>query len=134
MLKAGYRYVPYSSLESVIEQEKQAYYMSLRQTQTTLHLAQANWQPWLLFFLKSLKRQKDNLEIKVSREHILLTQLPELAQNILEIVRSRGRINMGELELLTNANRNTLRKSLENLVKNKQLQQNGVGKGTWYSL
>jgi len=134
LLKAGYRYVPYSSMEAIIEQEKQSYYLSLRQTQTTLNLAQTNWQSWLLFFLKSLKRQKDNLEIKVSREHILLTQMPELAQNILEIVRSRGRINMGELELLTNANRSTLRKSLENLVKNKQLQQNGVGKGTWYSL
>lgn len=134
LLKAGYHYVPYSSMEAIIEQEKQSYYLSLRQTQTTLNLAQTNWQSWLLFFLKSLKRQKDNLEIKVSREHILLTQMPELAQNILEIVRSRGRINMGELELLTNANRSTLRKSLENLVKNKQLQQNGVGKGTWYSL
>jgi Fic family protein len=134
LLKAGYRYVPYSSLEAIVEQEKQAYYLSLRQTQGTLNLAKTNWHPWLLFFLKSLKRQKDNLEIKVSREHILLTQLPELAQNILEIVQSRGRITMGELELLTSANRNTLRKNLENLVKNKQLRQNGVGKGTWYSL
>ncbi len=40
---------------------------------------------------------------------------------------------MGELERLTNANRSTLRKNLENLVRNKHLQQNGVGKGTWYS-
>lgn len=134
LLKAGYRYVPYSSLEAVIEQEKQAYYLSLRQTQITLNLPQTNWQPWLLFFLKSLKRQKDNLEVKVSRERILLTQLPELAQSILEIVQSRGRITMGQLELLTSANRNTLRKNLENLVKNKQLLQNGTGKGTWYSL
>ncbi len=134
LLKAGYRYVPFSSLEAIIEQEKQAYYLSLRQTQTTLNLAQTNWLPWLLFFLKSLKRQKDNLEIKVSREHILLTQMPELAQQILEIVQSRGRITIGELERLTNANRNTLRKNLENLVQNRRLQQNGVGKGTWYSL
>ncbi len=134
LLKAGYQYVPYSSMEAIIEQEKQTYYLSLRQTQTTLNLHQTNWQPWLLFFLKSLKRQKDNLDIKVSREHILLTQLPELAHNILEIVKSRGRITMGELELITSANRNTLRKNIETLIKNKQLQQNGVGKGTWYSL
>lgn len=134
LMKAGYSYVPYSSLEAVIEQEKQAYYLSLRQTQTTLYLAQTNWHPWMLFFLKSLKRQKDNLEIKVSREHMLLTQMPELAQQILEIVKSRGRITMGELERLTNANRNTLRKNIENLVQKKHLQQNGVSKGTWYSL
>jgi Fic family protein len=134
LLKAGYRYVPYSSLEAVVEQEKQAYYLTLRQTQTTLNLPQANWLPWLLFFLKSLKRQKDNLEVKVAREQILLTQVTELAQQILELVRSRGRITMGELELLTNANRSTLRKNLEQLVRNKRLLQNGVGKGTWYSL
>jgi Fic family protein len=134
LLKTGYRYVPYSSLEAVIEQEKQTYYLSLRQTQTTLSLAETNWNPWLIFFLKSLKRQKDNLEMKVEREHILLTQMPETAQNILEIVRSRGRATMGDLELLTSTNRNTLRKNIENLVKNRHLRQNGVGKGTWYSL
>jgi Fic family protein len=33
LLRAGYAYVPYSSLEAVIEQNKQAYYLALRQTQ-----------------------------------------------------------------------------------------------------
>lgn len=134
LLKAGYQYVPYSSLEAIIEQEKQGYYLALRQTQTSLTLAKANWHPWLLFFLRSLKRQKDNLEVKVRREHILLTQMPELALQIMEIVQSRGRITMGELELLTNANRSTLRKNIEQLILNKRLQQNGTGKGTWYTL
>ena len=134
LLKAGYRYVPYSSLEAVIEQEKQGYYLSLRQTQGTLNLAETNWQPWIIFFLKSLKRQKDNLDIKISREHILLTQINEISQNIMELLRSRGRITIGELEKLTSINRSTLSKNLENLVKNKQIQQNGRGKGTWYSL
>jgi Fic family protein len=134
LLKAGYRYVPYSSLEAVIEKEKQGYYLGLRQTQVTLNLAETNWLPWIHFFLKSLKRQKDNLDVKISREHLLLTQMPETAQIILELIQSRGRITMGELEKLTSNNRNTLRKNLENLVKNKQILQNGQGKGTWYSL
>jgi Fic family protein len=134
LLKTGYRYVPYSSLEAVIEQEKQGYYLSLRQTQGTLNLAQTNWQPWIIFFLKSLKRQKDNLEVKISKEHILLTQMSEISQNIIELLRLRGRITIGELEKLTSANRNTIGKNLETLVKNKQIQQNGKGRGTWYSL
>ena len=134
LLKSGYRYVPYSSLEAVIEQEKQGYYLSLRQTQTTLQLTETNWQAWIIFFLKSLKRQKDNLEVKVSREHILLTQMPETAQIIFDILRSRGKITIGELEKLTSVSRSTLRRNLENLVKNKQIQQNGMGKGTWYAL
>jgi Fic family protein len=134
LLKTGYHYVSYSSLEAVIEQEKQAYYLSLRQTQTTLNLAHTHWQPWITFFLKSLKRQKDNLDIKISREQILLTLMPETAHSIMEVLRSRGRITMGGLEQMTSINRNTLRKNLEILVKNKQIQQNGQGKGTWYSL
>src|SRR5438094_785398 len=37
LLQAGYAYVPFSSLESVIENSKESYYMALRQTQSTLH-------------------------------------------------------------------------------------------------
>jgi Fic family protein len=133
LLKSGYRYVPYSSLEAVVEQEKRAYYLALRQTQTTLFLPQTNWQSWLVFFLKSLKRQKDNLEIKVNREHILLNQQPESFQVILDLLQSRGRITVGELEKLTTYSRNNLKKYLEKLVKTQQIKQNGVGKGTWYS-
>ncbi len=33
LLRAGYAYVPYSSLESVIELSKDAYYLALRRTQ-----------------------------------------------------------------------------------------------------
>jgi Fic family protein len=36
LLHAGYSYVPYSSLESVIEQSKEGYYLALRQTQVTI--------------------------------------------------------------------------------------------------
>ena len=35
LLKAGYAYVPYSSLEGVIENSKEGYYLALRQTQGT---------------------------------------------------------------------------------------------------
>jgi Fic family protein len=36
LLQVGYAYVPHSSLESVIEQSKEAYYLALRQTQGTI--------------------------------------------------------------------------------------------------
>lgn len=36
LLRAGYAYVPYSSLESVIEHSKEVYYRALRQTQETI--------------------------------------------------------------------------------------------------
>ena len=133
LLKTGYLYVSYSSLEAVIEQEKQGYYLALRQTQTTINFPEPNWQPWVVFFLKSLKRQKDNLEVKVTREHILLIQLPEIAQTILELTRTRGRITINEAEKLTTYKRSTLKKHFENLVASNRLSKNGAGKGTWYT-
>ena len=134
LLKNNYAYVPYSSLEAVIEQSKEEYYLSLRQTQGTLKSENPNWQPWVLFFLKSLQRQKQRLEGKLEREKILLGQLPELSLQILELVKSRGRITVKEIVTITNANRNTIKKHLESLVEKSHLQQNGAGKGTWYSM
>jgi Fic family protein len=134
LLKNNYAYVPYSSLEAVIEQSKEGYYLSLRQTQGTLKSENPNWQPWVLFFLKALRHQKQRLEGKLEREKLLLGQLPELSLQILELVKSRGRITVKEVVTLTNANRSTIKHHLETLVEKNYLQQNGIGKGTWYSM
>ena len=124
----------YSSLEAVIEREKPSYYRSLRQTQSSFNQSEPNWDPWVVFFLQSLKRQKDNLEVKIKRERLLLTQMPDMSQTILDLLRATGRITMSELETFTQYNRNTLRKHLENLVKINQIQKNGAGKGSFYTL
>src|SRR5471032_264722 len=50
LLQAGYAYVPYSSLESVIEQSKESYYLALRRTQQTTRSTAPDWQPWIMFF------------------------------------------------------------------------------------
>ncbi len=134
LLRSGYAYVSYSSLEAVIENSKEGYYLALRKTQGTLKTSSANWQPWILFFLKSLKQQKEKLEIKIEREKFLSARLPELALKILELTSSRGQVTIGEIVLLTNANRNTIKKQLGILVREKHLLKNGIGKGTWYSL
>ena len=134
LLKAGYVYVPYSSLESVVEANKDGYYLALRRTQSTLKSDAPEWGHWLLFFLRSMKKQKDNLLKKVERERHFLQALPQLSADILELARENGRITTGEVLLATQANRATIRKRLEELVRSKLLQQHGQGKGTWYSL
>ena len=49
LLKSGYSYVPYSSMESVIESNKQQYYLALRRTQISLQRDEGtpDWLPWL---------------------------------------------------------------------------------------
>ncbi len=134
LLKAGYAYVPYSSMEAVIEQSKEGYYLTLRQTQGTLKTDVPNWQPWILFFLMALCQQKRRLEVKLEKEKLLLVQLPELSLQILELIKLRGRITNSEIVTFTKANRNTVKKHLEAMVAAQHLQMNGIGKGTWYSL
>lgn len=133
LLKYGYGYVAYSSLEAIIEQNKEAYYLALRQTQGTLKLTKANWQPWILFFLKALKQQKHKLELKLEKEKLLLTKLPTLALQIVELAKSRGRITRQEIVILTNAKTNTVKKHLEYLAASNLLHKHGTGKGTWYA-
>ena len=84
MLRAGYSYVPYSSLESAIEQSKEGYYLALRQTQVTVRTDAPNWQPWVMFFLRALQQQMKHLAKKIEREKIVLAALPQLSVRIIE--------------------------------------------------
>ncbi len=132
LLQAGYAYVPYSSLESVVEANKEAYYLALRQTQGTIRTDSPNWQPWLVFFLRSLAEQVRRLEKKIEREQIVLATLPALSLQIVEFAREHGRITMAEAIKLTGASRNTLKQHFRDLVERKHLDQHGRGRGAWY--
>jgi Fic family protein len=134
LLQAGYAYVPYSSLESVIEQNKEAYYLALRQTQGPLRTDAPDWQPWLVFFLRSLAEQVKRLEKKVEREKLVLASLPGLSLQIVEFAREHGRVSMGEAIKLTGAGRNTLKQHFRALVEHGHLNQHGAGRGVWYEL
>lgn len=134
LLQAGYAYVPYSSLESVIEQSKEAYYLALRQTQGTIRTSAPNWQPWLSFFLRALAEQVRRLNRKVEREKLVLAALPDLSLQIVEFTREHGRITMGDAIRLTSGNRNTLKQHFRALVEQGHLSQHGAGRGVWYEL
>jgi len=134
LLQAGYVYVPYSSLESVIEQSKDGYYLALRQTQQSLQSATPDWQPWLLFFLRALQQQKRRLAGKVEREKAALAALPELAVKILDYVRDHGRVTTRDMVRELGASPNTLKTTFGNLVKKGLLVRHGGGRSIWYRL
>ena len=134
LIQAGYTYVPYSSLESVIELNKEAYYLALRQTQGSIRSDAPNWQPWLAFFLRSMAEQVRRLEKKVERERIVLATLPDLSLQIVEFTREHGRITIGDAIKLTGVSRNTLKQHFRQLVERGHLNQQGSGRGVWYGL
>jgi Fic family protein len=134
LLQCGYTYVPYSSLESVIEQSKEGYYFALRQTQRTIRTEQPNWQPWVLFFLKALQQQKERLNKRIERERLVLGDLPDFSVRLLELAREQGRLAVADAAKLTGKSRNTIKDHIKALVEAGLLARHGAGRGTWYSL
>lgn len=134
LLKAGYAYVPYSSLESVIEQNKEGYYLALRQTQGSIRTESPDWQPWVVYFLKALGKQKEKLEAKIKRERIIIGELPTLSVEILEIAREHGRVTVNDAVKATQASRNTIKDHIKTLHNNGLIERHGAGRGSWYSL
>jgi len=134
LLRAGYGYVPYSSMEGVIEQNKDSYYLALRRTQQTIRKPKQNWEAWLVFFLKTMAKQKDNLAAKIKKEQALRSSLPALSRQILELARTRGEVTVKEIEDSTEANRNTIKVHVKKLAEQQYLRQVGKGRGARYTM
>lgn len=134
LLQQGYLYAPYSSLENVIEQNKESYYLALRKTQTTLQTDNPDFQPWITFFLRALLKQKQLLEKKVEKEKILHLHISEISAQLLALIQKHGRLSVTEMVNMTNINKNTVKKHVQDLVKNQQIVMHGKGKATWYTI
>lgn len=135
LLRAGYEYVPYASLESIVEENKDLYYKALRRTQTTLSGDAPDWEPWLGFFLRCLKKQKTNLAVKVEQEKTASdTSLPLLSVQVLKLLGEHERLTIAQMVEFTGANQNTLKVRLRELANEGRIQRHGKARATWYSL
>ncbi len=139
LLRAGYAYASYSSLESVIEQNKEAYYLALRRTQTSFETT-ADWEPWLLFFLRSLKSQigrlRECLENAPSppSESDLPSELSLMALRLLKLLKERKALSVGDAAKVLAANRNTLKGKFAELTDKGYAELHGKGRGAHYRM
>lgn len=140
LLRAGYAYVSYASLESVIEHNKEAYYLALRRTQTSFHEAAdgADWEPWILFFLRSLKSQTERLRERLPDRNAaaaaatLPHDLSPLAGRLLALLEERASLSVSEAAEALDANRNTLKDKFGELVERGYAGLHGKGRGSHY--
>ena len=102
--------------------------------QQSIRKEEQNWEPWLVFFLKTMVKQKDNLAAKVKEEQALRASLPALSRQILELAKTRGEITITEIEDSTGANRNTIKVHLKKLAEQHYLVQLGKGRGARYAV
>ena len=133
MLKNKYSYMPYASLESIIEASKDAYYRALRATQKTIWSDKVDYEPWLTFFVTSLQKQKRSLEEKIQKLKLADTdKLSPTAREILSLFAKGAEMSVSEIVKITKKNPETIRKSVQSLVKKGLLVKLGTTRGVTY--
>jgi len=132
LLRAGYDYVPYASLERVIEENKPAYYSALRSSQLAMRDNPAAFGDWLLFFLRALRAQKQSLEAKLQVERSML-QLSAMQQRIVDLVRKEGRTTTTTIGEAFSIPYRTVRYHLDVLIGRGLLQAHGERRGRYYT-
>jgi Fic family protein len=132
LLRNGYTFIQYSSHERIVEANKDKYYLVLRDSQEKLKSQKEFAFTWVEFFLELLKKQKDDLNAKLQREKEA-HRIPELSEKICSLASDHGRITVAFISSELQANRNTVKKHLQNLVKIGRLVKHGKGRGSYYS-
>lgn len=134
MLQHGYNYMPYTSMESIIEASKEGYYRALRGTQKSIWSNEVNYEPWLSFFITALQKQKKHLEAKI--EHFQTSadnKLSETSRKILRLFDTQPEWKIIEIAGTLQMNIETAKKAVQALVKKNYLTKNGSTKGAWYN-
>ena len=132
LLKFGYTYVPYVSLDEIIEEKKIDYYLALRKTQSKHKTKNEDITHWLNFLLDALLEQ-----IKRAKE-IMEEDQPEklLSEKQLAIYQlfQTETLSISEIEKLLESSipMATIKQSLSRLVFLKLIEMIGVKRGARY--
>lgn len=133
LLKAGYSYIPYVSLDEIIEQTKAEYYLALRAAQKhhkTEHEDITSWVDYLLNVLLEQTEQARKLMENDQPEKLL----SEKQMGVYRLF--DGEKEMGVAEIVAvlkgTVQRDTIKQALSRLVKLKLLERIGQARSTRY--
>ncbi|MCP3980599.1 MAG: hypothetical protein GY716_14955 [bacterium] len=133
LVRAGYDYLRYASLEAQIEANRGRHHDALDRSQNGFWTGNADLEPWLEVFLDLLDAQRERVETKIGLEREA-QDFPPLQRAILETVREHGTVDAGLLLKATGANRNTLKDNVRRLVDRGVLEKTGQRRGTRYRM
>ena len=135
MMKQGYEFIQYVSFENVIESTKDEYYQVLMDGQQNRYKDNERINSWVLYFMECLITLTERLDAKYETYSKLKTALNKRQQQVLDFIRDHEPAQVGEIEkALADYSRNTLKKDLAYLVKEKLLLKTGERKGTRYHI
>ncbi|MBU0482769.1 MAG: Fic family protein [Proteobacteria bacterium] len=127
LLRSGYSFVSYCSLEHFIEKTLPEY------EKLSGNGDQPNDHHWLVMFLKAMSGARADLTARIEHEKEVL-KLANPYREIIRVVQEHGRSTISRIMESTGVNRNTLKIRLRKLVGEKYLVQHGSGKGTYYTI
>lgn len=132
LLQEGYAYVPYVSLEEIVENRKGAYYLSLRGAQRFHKTEYEDIMTWILFLLEALQTQAE------AARHLIESDKPEqmLSEKqiaILHLFDENKTLTPRDISLLlSDVPLPTTKQVLQRLVKLDLLKRMGLGRATRY--
>jgi Fic family protein len=131
LLRSGYDYAPYASLERVIEDNKTGYYAALRTSQLAMKNHPSAFSPWLLFFLRSLRAHQKNLLAKLDVERSMV-RLSSVQQEILRVLDQHGRVTSTLVADSLDLPPRTVRYHLDVLIRHGIVAPEGERRGRTY--
>jgi Fic family protein len=133
LIKHGYDFIQFISLEHIIEQHKKAYYQALMEGQKDRYNGQEKIDQWILFFLNSLSDLILKLEDKVKAFRALGGYLNDRQKKVLEYIRQNQPVKIGDLAANLQAYKlPSIKKDLQYLVNEMEIEKMGQNKGTIY--
>ncbi len=133
LLQAGYAYIPYVSLEEIVEDWKEQYYLSLRGAQSHHKTDREDITTWILFMLDVLLRQAETARDLIEGNEPEQT-LSERQIEILRIFGDEKTLTPREIYKLLEENvpLPTIKQALARIVKLKLIKRIGLGRATRY--
>ncbi|MDW3651189.1 MAG: Fic family protein [Bacteroidia bacterium] len=133
LLRAGYVFVQYISLEHIVEEKKSGYYRALMNAQQHRATDKEVIQDWMFFFFQSLNSLIHKLERKYSNYLNIGGILNERQEKMLTFIRDRGVIKIGDaVQKFPEASLSTLKRDLSLLESESLIEKTGKGKSTAY--
>lgn len=135
LIKLDYKFVLYVSFEHIIEQKKAAYYQALMEGQRNRYKEEERIDKWTLFFLESLSELILKLEQKLKEYKNLGGYLNERQKEVLSYIQTNQPIKMGDITKdLPQYSAATIKKDLQYLVNEFEIEKLGNNKGTVYKI
>lgn len=131
LLQAGYEYIPYVSLEEIIEDRKDSYYFSLRGAQRHHKTEQEDISTWIIFLLEALATQAELARALIERDDPE-RMLSERQLAIFALFTPGAELTPREIVIQTGIPLPTVKQVLARIVTLKLIKRVGLGRATRY--